>query len=165
MEDLYKSSKKKWNIINLRYFNPIGAHESGLIGEDSSNIPTNIFPLIIQVAAKNISKLNIFGNDCPTDDGTGIRDYIHIMDLADAHCYALDFLLENKPQILSLNIGTGIGTSVLSLVKIFEKVNNVKVPYQFVDRRKGDIASFISDDSLACSLFGWELQKLWRKCV
>ena len=153
--DIYRSSNKKWRIINLRYFNPIGAHPTGLIGENPLKFADNLFPYICEVAAKKISKLNIFGYDWPTFDGTCIRDYIHVMDLAEAHLYALNFLFKNKSQILNLNIGTGIGTSVLELVNIFIKTNNCKVPIKFVDRRKGDSPFIVAENKLAKNILKW----------
>ena len=108
-------------IANLRYFNPIGAHISGLLGENPNNIPNNLFPYICKVAQRKYERLKIYGNNWPTKDGTGVRDYIHVMDLAEAHLAALEFLIINKSQIINLNIGTGIGTSVLELINIFEK--------------------------------------------
>ena len=152
---IFKASQEKWKIANLRYFNPIGAHESGLLGDNPSNIPNNLFPIICKVAQGELKELKIYGNDWETFDGTGIRDYIHIMDLADAHCYALDFLLENKPQILSLNIGTGIGTSVLELVNKFMKVNKCVIPYKFCDRRLGDLPFVVANNNKASTILNW----------
>ena len=159
-------SDNEWRIANLRYFNPTGAHPSGLIGEDPICTPNNLFPILNKVAQGEVQELKIYGNDWPTKDGTGVRDYIHVMDLADGHALALDYLLRNSPQVISINLGTGKGTSVLELLKKFVKINNVKVPYQYVDRRKGDIATCIADNSLACSLFGWEPQRtLEEMCI
>ena len=154
--DLYKSSSNNWKIINLRYFNPIGAHSSGLIGEVPKGIPNNIFPLIMEVASGNIEYLKIYGNDWPTNDGTPIRDYIHVMDLANGHLYALEHLLKNSSKILNLNIGTGIGSSVLELVRIFERVNKIKVPFQFTNRRDGDAAIVVADNSLVKNILNWK---------
>ena len=156
LDSIFKSSKDDWKIANLRYFNPIGAHESGLIGEDPINKPNNLFPYICYVANGKYEKLNIYGSDWPTSDGTGIRDYIHVMDLADAHICALNYLLDNNSQILSLNIGTGIGTSVLELVETFQEVNKIKIPYQFCKRRPGDVPILIADNSMASSLLKWK---------
>ncbi len=147
LEDLFESNKKEWGIASLRYFNPVGAHKSGLIGESPNGIPNNIFPLIANTALGLQKELKIFGNDWPTKDGTPIRDYIHVMDLANAHIKALDYLTLNKPIYLKLNVGTGIGTSVLELVKTFEKVNKVSVPYVFTERRPGDSCSMVADNS------------------
>ena len=155
--DLFSSKKEPWKIANLRYFNPIGAHESGLIGESPLGIPNNIFPFLTKVAQGNLEKLNIFGNDWPTKDGTGVRDYIHVMDLAEGHIAALEFLLSNnKSQIINLNLGTGLGTSVLELVRTFEKVNNVNINYKFVPRREGDVANVVADNRLAKSILNWQ---------
>mgnify|MGYP001460362221 CR=1 FL=1 len=155
MNDLYKSDPEGWRIFSLRYFNPIGAHESGLIGEDPLGRPTNIFPLITQVAVGKFEKLPIYGNDWDTHDGTGIRDYIHVLDVADGHILALEFLLNDKPQILNVNLGTSKPTSVLDLINTFEQVNNVKINYEFTKRRKGDICSIIADNTLASSILNW----------
>ena len=151
LKDLFESSSKEWKITNLRYFNPIGAHPSGLIGENPLGTPNNIFPLIIEVASGNLENLKIYGSDWPTKDGTGIRDYIHVMDVAESHIKVLEFLMNSEPVYLCLNIGTGIGTSVLELVKTFERVNNVKVPYFFEKRRLGDAAFVVADNSLLIS--------------
>ena len=155
LNDLFDSQPGDWRIANLRYFNPIGAHPSGLIGESPIGIPSNIFPYITNVAAGNIEELTVFGSDWPTSDGTGVRDYIHVMDLADGHISALEYLLENKNQIINFNLGTGLGTSVLELVNTFENVNNLKIPLKFSSRRSGDCSTVIADNSLACSLLDW----------
>ena len=155
LNDIYNSNPEKWRIVNLRYFNPIGAHNSGLIGEDPMGIPNNIFPLLTQIATGNLKKLNIYGNDWPTRDGTGIRDYIHVMDLAEGHLAALEYLNNNKPQIINLNLGTGKGTTVLELVQMFEEVNKVNIPYTFSKRRSGDVAYLVADNSLAISSLNW----------
>ncbi len=155
LRDIFISSSQKWRIANLRYFNPIGAHSSGLIGENPLSLPDNLFPYICKVASGKLSHLNIFGNDWPTHDGTCIRDYIHVMDLAEAHFSALNFLLKNKPQILNLNIGTGKGTSVLELVNTFIEVNNCRVPFKFVDRREGDISFVVAENKLSISKLDW----------
>ncbi len=146
---------KKLKVANLRYFNPVGAHPSGLIGEDPKGIPNNIFPIIAKVAVGKLDKLNIFGNNWPTLDGTGIRDYIHVMDLAEGHINMLEFLINNEPQIVNLNLGTGIGTSVLQLLNTYEKVNNVKIPFEFVDRRSGDVAELVAENKFAKELINW----------
>ena len=159
LNDVYSSCPDKWKIANLRYFNPIGAHPSGMIGESPLGVPSNIFPYITQVAAGIINKLTIFGNDWPTLDGTGIRDYIHVMDLAEGHIRALDYLVNNKNQIINLNVGTGIGTSVLELVSTFEDVNKIKIPIEFAGRRSGDCSSVIADNSLATSILDWSPKK------
>ena len=151
LKDLFLSSSNKWKITNLRYFNPIGSHPSGLIGENPLRKPNNIFPLIMQVAWGEIDKLKIYGSDWPTKDGTGVRDYIHVMDVAESHIKVLEFLIKSKPVFLNLNVGTGKGTSVLDLVKAFEKVNDVKVPYVFEKRRSGDAPYVVADNSLLIS--------------
>ena len=156
LRNVYDSCKEKWKIANLRYFNPIGSHHSGLIGEVPKGEPNNIFPYINNVASGNLPSLSVFGNDWPTIDGTGVRDYIHVMDLAEGHIRTLEFLKNNKSQFLNLNLGTGKGTSVLDLIKTFERVNNLKIPFAFVDRRSGDVAKLIADNSLLKSLLKWE---------
>ena len=155
LEDIYLSLPKKWKIINLRYFNPIGAHNSGKIGEFSTDKPKNIFPHILKAAKGLIPKLEIFGSDWPTFDGTCIRDYIHIMDLAEAHLAALIFLFKGENFFKNFNIGTGKGTSVLELVKTFEKVNNCSIPITFSERRKGDIVHAVADNTLAKNELQW----------
>ena len=165
LESIFESDRDNWHIANLRYFNPIGAHESGLIGEYPLNKPNNLFPYICNVANGIYEKLNIYGNDWPTPDGTGIRDYIHVMDLADAHICALNYLLDNKSQILTLNIGTGIGTSVLELVEAFQEVNKIKIPFQFCERRPGDVPILIADNKIASSLLKWGPKKDLKKMV
>ena len=155
LKDVYQSNPLEWRIASLRYFNPVGSHVSGLIGEDPLGDPNNLFPRINKVASGKLEKINIFGSDWPTPDGTGIRDYIHIMDLADGHISVLSYLLNKKPQILTLNLGTGKGTSVSQLIKTFEKVNNVAIPYSFEDRRHGDNPFVVADNSLAESILKW----------
>ena len=159
LNDLYLSEKDQWKIINLRYFNPVGAHPSGIIGEAPIGIPGNIFPLICQVAAKKRDKIKIFGKDWPTYDGTGVRDYIHVMDLAEGHLTALKFLLENTPTLISVNLGTGKGISVLELINKFEEVTKVNIPYEFTDRRDGDAAISIADVKLAYKILGWKAKR------
>ncbi len=155
LNDIYESDPLKWKIINLRYFNPIGAHCNGKLGENPTGSVNNIFPLILKVASKNINKLKIFGNDWDTRDGTCIRDYIHIMDLANGHIEALKFLQINNPQILNLNIGTGSGSTVLELIKTFERVNNLKIPYSFIGRRNGDMENVVADNSKILEILNW----------
>ena len=155
LKNIYDSSPEEWRIANLRYFNPIGAHQSGLIGEAPLEIPNNLFPYITQVALGEREKLIVFGNDWPTSDGTGVRDYIHVMDLAEGHIASLEYLLNHEPQIINFNLGTGIGTSVLELINMFESVNNIKINYQFSARRPGDLASVIADNSKAVSYLNW----------
>ena len=155
LNDIFHSNPDKWKISNLRYFNPIGAHYSGMIGESPLGVPNNIFPYITQVASGKRDKLTVFGNDWPTSDGTGVRDYIHVMDLAEGHVFALDYLEKTGNQIINLNLGTGKGTSVLELVNTFERVNNIEIPLEFACRRKGDCSSVIADNSLASSFLNW----------
>ncbi len=143
-----------FRAANLRYFNPVGAHPSGLIGEDPAGIPNNLMPFICQVAAGRRDRLRIFGGDYPTPDGTGIRDYIHVTDLAQAHLAALDFLVR-EDRNLTVNLGTGRGISVLELVRTFEKVSGRPIPYEIVARRPGDVAAVYADPSLAQRLLGW----------
>ena len=156
LNDIFNGAKEKWRIMNLRYFNPIGAHSSGLIGENPNGIPNNIFPLILKVASKQMNELMIYGKDWETKDGTGVRDYIHVMDVSEAHILSLEFLIKKQPQYLSLNLGTGFGTSVLELIKVFERVNNVNIPYSFRGRREGDIAITIADNSLMKKVLNWQ---------
>lgn len=155
LKDIYESDKKKWNIINLRYFNPIGAHNSGLIGECPNKSPNNIFPLILDVAIGKLQEFQIFGNDWDTEDGTCIRDYIHVMDVAEAHVKAFEKLFEKKSKFLSLNIGTGKGTSVLELINIFSQVNNVNIKYTFYPRREGDAPNVVACNEKAVKYLDW----------
>lgn len=148
---------KEWNIILLRYFNPIGAHKSGTIGENPSGIPNNLMPYITQVAVGKRERLNVFGNDYDTPDGTGVRDYIHVVDLATGHVKAIEKLKEN-PGLKIYNLGTGHGYSVLDMVKAFEAASGVKVPYEITARRPGDIATCYADASLAGKELGWTAQ-------
>lgn len=157
LDDIYKSDNE-WSIIKLRYFNPVGAHESHLLGEDPNGIPNNLMPYVCKVAIGELPYLNIFGNDYPTKDGTGVRDYIHVVDLAKGHIKALEYIDNNKGSI-AINLGTGIGYSVLDIVNSYEKVNNVKVPYKIVRRREGDIAECYADSSKAYELLNWKAEK------
>ncbi len=154
--DLYKSYPSHWRIASLRYFNPAGAHYSGLIGEDPFGNPNNLYPQITKVAIGKLNEIKIFGSDWGTKDGTGIRDYIHVMDLAEGHLSALNHLLKEKPQNLTINLGTGKGTSVLELIKIFEKVNSIDIPFSFDKRRQGDKAFVVADISFAKLKLNWE---------
>lgn len=151
--DLYHAAAD-WNIALLRYFNPVGAHESGLIGEDPSDIPNNLMPYIAQVAVGRRERLSVFGGDYPTPDGTGVRDYIHVMDLAAGHVRALEWL-GRKVGIKAFNLGTGQGYSVLDMLKAFEKVCDKTLPYEIVARRPGDVASCFADATLAADELGW----------
>ncbi|SNT71225.1 UDP-glucose 4-epimerase GalE [Psychrobacter sp. LV10R520-6] len=157
LEDLAVSDND-WNLITLRYFNPVGAHPSGQIGEDPNDIPNNLMPYVSQVAVGKLAKLNIFGNDYPTVDGTGVRDFIHVTDLAAGHVAALDYLQQQTSSIgfLPINLGTGKGSSVLELVTAFTKVSGQDIPYQFAARRAGDIASCYASADKAQSLLGWQ---------
>ncbi|QLB13202.1 UDP-galactose 4-epimerase [Bisgaardia hudsonensis] len=145
------------SVVILRYFNPVGAHKSGLIGEDPNGIPNNLLPYISQVAVGKLPELSIFGNDYNTPDGTGVRDYIHVVDLAIGHLKALEKHQDDRGYHV-YNLGTGIGYSVLDMVKAFEKVNNIKVPYKFVERRAGDIATCYSDPQKAFEKLGWKTE-------
>ena len=147
-----------WSIVLLRYFNPIGAHESGLIGEDPAGIPTNLMPYISQVAVGRLEKLSVFGNDYPTPDGTGVRDYIHVVDLAKGHVCACDYTASHTGSEI-INLGTGVGYSVLDLVNTFTRVNNVPVPYVIAPRRPGDLPECYADPSKAEKLLGWKAEK------
>ena len=158
LRDIYVSDNE-WGISLLRYFNPIGAHTSGLIGEVPSGIPNNLMPYISRVASKKLEKLNVFGNDYDTPDGTGVRDYIHVVDLASGHLNALDKIRNEKNGIFTYNLGTGNGYSVLDLIKTFERVNNVSVPYEITDRRPGDIATCYAEPIKAEKEIGFKTVK------
>lgn len=157
LQDLY-ASDNSWKIALLRYFNPVGAHKSGLIGEDPNGIPNNLLPYISQVAIGRLEKLSVFGGDYPTPDGTGVRDYIHVVDLADGHLKALEALDQTNDVLIS-NLGTGAGYSVIDMVKAFEAASNKPVAYTVTDRRPGDIAECYADPSHAKSVLGWEAVK------
>jgi UDP-glucose 4-epimerase len=154
LRDLAKSDPE-WRIGLLRYFNPVGAHSSGIIGEDPAGIPNNLVPFISQVAIGRLKQLSVFGNDYPTPDGTGIRDYLHVTDLATGHIAALDFLNDNR-GVLTVNLGTGRGQSVLEMIHAFEAASGREIPYQFVPRRPGDIAECYTDPSFAKRVLDWE---------
>ena len=156
LRNIYTSNQHQWRIANLRYFNPIGAHSSGMLGESPMGIPNNIFPKLVEVAANKISKLKVFGNDWSTPDGTGVRDYIHVMDIAEGHTAALDYLMNLNSKFINLNLGTGRGYSVLELINAFSKINNLHVPYEFVSKRDGDVARLVADNRLAISLLKWK---------
>ena len=156
LKDLYKADPE-WSIAILRYFNPVGAHKSGLIGENPNGIPNNLMPYIVKVANKELECLNVFGNDYNTKDGTGVRDYIHVVDLAKGHIKAIDKVLNSK-ELDCYNLGTGTGYSVLEMVETFKKVNGVDVPYKIVERRPGDIAACYADPSYALEKLGWEAE-------
>jgi UDP-glucose 4-epimerase len=144
-----------WKVAVLRYFNPVGAHESGTIGEDPGGVPNNLMPYVAQVAVGKREALSVFGGDYPTPDGTGVRDYIHVMDLAEGHVAALDALLK-KGKSFTVNLGTGRGNSVLEVVHAFEKASGRKVPYRIAPRRAGDVAQCYADPALAKELLGWQ---------
>ena len=152
------NSDENLSVVLLRYFNPVGAHESGLIGEDPSGIPNNLMPFISQVAVGKREHLNVFGNDYDTHDGTGVRDYIHVVDLAKAHVKAIGYALDHKGSE-TFNIGTGVGYSVLDMVNAFEKSNSIKIPYVIADRRPGDIDIYYADSTKAAQILGWKAEK------
>ena len=158
LQDLYKSDNE-WNIAILRYFNPVGAHESGLIGEEPQGIPNNLMPYIVRVAAGQLEQLSVFGNDYNTPDGTGVRDYIHVVDLAKGHLKALEKLEKEQTGMYIYNLGTGTGYSVLDMVKAFETATGKEVKYKIVERRDGDIATCYSDPEKAKKELGWEAEK------
>ena len=160
IENLFRDihiSDSSWSIALLRYINPVGADKSGLIGEDPKDIPNNLMPCITQVAVGKLEKLSVFGGDYETPDGTGVRDYIHVVDLAKGHVKALQSL-KNNSQLLTVNLGTGVGHSVLEMVKAFEKASGKKVPYVIAPRRAGDIASYYSDSGYALEKLGWKAE-------
>lgn len=164
MRDVAKADGE-WSIALLRYFNPFGAHKSGRIGEDPNGVPNNLMPYVTQVAVGKLKELNIFGNDYPTKDGTGVRDYIHVVDLAKGHVKALEKVLKTK-GIEAYNLGTGKGYSVLEMVKAFEKVSGKKIPYKVIGRRPGDVAICFADVSKAKRELGWEAEYgLEEMCV
>jgi len=158
LKDLYKSDSS-WDIAILRYFNPVGAHESGLIGEEPKGIPNNLMPYVVRVAAGILPELSIFGNDYDTPDGTGVRDYIHVVDLAKGHLKALEKLNNDKQGLFIYNLGTGKGYSVLDMVKAFEKSTGMQVKYKIVPRREGDIATCYSDPKKAQRELNWKAEK------
>jgi len=154
------NADKEWDVALLRYFNPVGAHESGTIGEDPSGIPNNLMPYIARVAVGQYEALSVFGGDYPTKDGTGVRDYIHVVDLAKGHVKALDaFSRDTEERLFTVNLGTGQGYSVLEMAKAFETASDKKVAYNIVDRRAGDIAECYADPTLAASFLGWKAEK------
>jgi UDP-glucose 4-epimerase len=158
IEDILRDVAKadpSWRIALLRYFNPVGAHASGLIGEDPSGIPNNLMPFVSQVAVGRRQELMVFGNDYPTHDGTGVRDYIHVVDLAAGHLAALRSLEKSNETMLTVNLGTGRGYSVLEMVQAFEKASGHPVPYRIVDRRPGDVAACYADPASALELLDW----------
>jgi UDP-glucose 4-epimerase len=148
----------RWRVAYLRYFNPVGAHESGLIGEDPLGIPNNLSPIVARVAAGRMAQLKVYGNDWPTPDGTGVRDYIHVVDLAEAHVKAVEYLLLGKNSV-TVNLGTGQGYSVMDVVKAYEDVIGRPLPYEIVARRSGDIATCYADPALAQQILGWKARR------
>ena len=158
LEDLYKSDNS-WDICILRYFNPVGAHESGLIGEEPQGIPNNLMPYVARVAAGTLKELSVFGNDYPTHDGTGVRDYIHVVDLAKGHVKAMEKLDKEGHGLYIYNLGTGTGYSVLDMVKAFETSTGKNVPYKIAPRRDGDIATCYADPKKAKEELGWVAEK------
>jgi UDP-glucose 4-epimerase len=159
LNDLHASAPDAWRIACLRYFNPVGAHPSGRIGENPLGIPNNLFPFVSQVAVGRRAQLQVFGGDWPTPDGTGVRDYIHVMDLAEGHRAALDCLLAEEPQLLTLNLGSGQGQSVLEVVQAMEAASGRSIPYAITDRRPGDAAISVADPSQAAQRLGWRTQR------
>ncbi len=156
LRDLWVSDSR-WNVALLRYFNPVGAHQSGLIGEDPGGTPNNLMPYISQVASGRLEKLSVYGDDYPTADGTGVRDYIHVVDLAKGHLKAMEYM-ERASGVNVFNLGTGRGYSVLEMVSAFEQASGKKIPYQIVGRRPGDIATCYADPSLAQKELGWNAE-------
>lgn len=153
-----RAADNSWRIGLLRYFNPIGAHASGLIGEDPNGVPNNLLPYVSQVAVGKLATLKVYGNDYATHDGTGVRDYIHVIDLADGHVATLDYLLKNETMV-TLNLGTGKGYSVLDVVNTFARVSAKKIPYVILPRRQGDVAINYADASEALSILGWKASR------
>ena len=159
LRDVVGSSPNRWRIASLRYFNPVGAHPSGRMGEDPNGIPNNLFPFISQVAIGLRKKLQVFGGDWPTPDGSGVRDYIHVMDLAEGHLAALKCLFAEPPQLLEVNLGSGEGHSVLDVIRAFETASGCVIPYQIVARRAGDAAITVADPSLAAQRLCWRSKR------
>ncbi|WP_432472294.1 UDP-glucose 4-epimerase GalE [Amphritea sp. HPY] len=157
-------SDNNWQVALLRYFNPVGAHPSGLIGEDPKGIPNNLMPFVTQVASGQLEKLSIFGGDYPTQDGTGVRDYIHVQDLARGHLKALEALAENH-GCAAYNLGTGVGYSVLDVVNTFMQENQLDIAYQIVERRAGDVAEYYADPSFSSDRLGWKAEHSLKDMV
>jgi UDP-glucose 4-epimerase len=161
----WQAAQPQINVALLRYFNPVGAHESGQIGEDPNGTPNNLMPYVSQVAVGKLPRLQVFGGDYETPDGTGIRDYIHVVDLAVGHVQTLSKLVEN-PGVVTYNLGTGQGYSVLEVVAAFEQASNRKIPYDIVERRPGDIAACYADPSLVEQELGWKAQRgIEQMCI
>ena len=156
LRDIAKADPE-WSVVLLRYFNPVGAHESGTIGEDPKGIPNNLMPFISQVAVGRRDHLSVFGNDYPTPDGTGVRDYIHVVDLARGHVAAIDYLMSHTGSEV-FNLGTGTGYSVLDMVHAFEEANGVKVPYEIAPRRPGDLPACYANPGKSAEVLGWKAE-------
>ena len=159
LRDVVASAPDRWSIASLRYFNPVGAHPSGRMGEDPNGIPNNLFPFVSQVAIGRREQLQVFGGDWPTHDGSGVRDYIHVMDLAEGHLAALNCLMAEPAQLLEVNLGSGQGHSVLDVVKAFEATSGCAIPYTVVARRSGDAAITVADPSLAADRLEWRTKR------
>ena len=159
LRDVAASAPNRWRFASLRYFNPVGAHPSGRMGEDPNGVPNNLFPFVSQVAIGRREQLQVFGGDWPTPDGSGVRDYIHVMDLAEGHLAALNCLMTEPPQLLEVNLGSGQGHSVLDVVKAFETASGCAVPYAVVARRAGDAAITVADPSLAAERLSWKTKR------
>lgn len=157
LRDVYRSDAS-WRIAVLRYFNPVGAHPSGLMGEDPRGIPNNLMPYVAQVAVGRRAYLNVWGNDYPTPDGTGVRDYIHVVDLATGHVKAIQYL-EDHPQYVAINLGAGVGSSVLDVVRAFEAASGKPIPYEIGPRRAGDLDAYWADPSKAAEVLGWRAER------
>jgi UDP-glucose 4-epimerase len=159
LRDVSSSPASNLNVVLLRYFNPIGAHESGLIGEDPNDIPNNLLPYVSQVAVGKLESVSVFGNDYETDDGTGVRDYIHVVDLAKGHLQAMSFLSQTPNNCTVFNLGTGLGVSVLHVIEAFKQASGKDIPYQISPRRPGDVASCYANPSLANETLNWRAEK------
>ncbi len=155
LDDLYKSSRNKWRVVNLRYFNPVGAHHLGILGEEPLGEPNNIFPLLLKAVNQNQNNFQVFGDDWPTPDGTCLRDYIHVEDLADGHLAALKKLFSLDSAYFNINLGRGKATSVLELINEFEKANKIKIPFSISDKREGDVPILVADINLANEILAW----------
>ena len=163
LTDIQKADPQ-WNVVLLRYFNPIGAHKSGTMGENPNGIPNNLMPYITQVAVGKLDHLNVFGDDYDTPDGTGVRDYIHVVDLAKGHVKAIEYILANHCMEI-FNLGTGTPYSVTEIVETFERVNNVKVNHVYGARRAGDLAECYANADKALQILGWKTEKTWRRSI
>jgi len=159
LRDISIAPTSNLNVVLLRYFNPIGAHQSGLIGEDPNDTPNNLLPYVSQVAVGKLDKVSVFGDDYDTDDGTGVRDYIHVVDLAQGHIQAMNFLSQTKNKCTVFNLGTGLGVSVLQVIDAFKHASGKDIPYQIVSRRSGDVASCYANPSLANEKLNWQAEK------